>query len=920
MPRASCASGCYSNVADIRSIEIPEKDLPLRADVSLLGSLVGDVLVDQHGQELLDRVEAVRKASIQQREGSGAAEQLDDALSDLQPEQVMLVIHAFATYLRAVNLAEKVHRIRRRRAYQRAGATAQRGSLEAVVGELKDAGVDAAALSEAISQLRIQPVFTAHPTEATRRTIQEKEYDIVLRLVERLNPELTPREEALALQRIRAALTSSWQTRLVPHSRPTVADELDNILFYITDILYRVVPVFYESVEQAFEANFEQCPADFLKNIILRFGSWVGGDMDGNPNVTSATILETLARQRAVVIKRYLPDIKKLSRYLSQSKSEIDVSPAVSRQLERYQEMMPGVNRGIPERHRDMPYRCLLKLVSHRLEHTWSEQEHAYAAVDDYASDIRLICDSLRENHGEHAGLFGVERLLRRIETFGFHLVTLDVRQDALLHRRVMGELLGCEDWLARKPANRAEVLTHLLETGGLPGVSAGHPLSEEARETLDVFRAISSARQMYGSSAIGLFIISMTQGADDVLTALALSEISNPHTGASSQLDVAPLLETVDDLQAGPEIIGSLLSLDFYRKHLDGHRCRQFVMVGYSDSSKDSGIVASRWSLYAAQKRLVDVGDKHNTDIVFFHGRGGTVSRGGGNLVNGILGAPPGTVKGFLRVTEQGEVINQKFGVRFLALRNLELEAGATLTHSMGFASQGLNDDESAILSHMSAVSREKFRAMVYQDGDFPAYFRATTPIDVIERLNIGSRPASRRSGAGIENLRAIPWVFSWAQVRVGFPGVYGFGTALDSAIEKFGIEAIRDLLRRQVFFKGMINDVEMVLGKSELGIGQRYAGLAGAGQQRFFRSISSEFELAERRILELKQLGRLLDDQTVLQRNIRLRNPYVDPLHLLQIDLLQRWRDGECADDSLLEALKATVKGIALGIQNTG
>jgi len=305
---------------------------------------------------------------------------------------------------------------------------------------------------------------------------------------------------------------------------------------------------------------------------------------------------------------------------------------------------------------------------------------------------------------------------------------------------------------------------------------------------------------------------------------------------------------------------------------------------------------------------------------VVFFHGRGGTVSRGGGNLVQGILGAPPETVNGFLRLTEQGEVINQKYGVRFLALRNLEMLTGATLTHTLQPEHKGLNSDESQIVSYMAEVSRRKFRSVVYEDPAFPAYFRSATPIDVIERLNIGSRPASRRSGQGIENLRAIPWVFSWAQIRVGFPGVFGFGTALDTAIKEFGLENIRNLMNRQIFFQAMVGDVEMVLAKSELGLGQRYSDLAKEENRYFFDQITAEFALARQRILELKQLDQLLDDQRVLQRNIRLRNPYVDPLHLLQIDLLRRWRAGGSEDEALLEALKATVKGIALGIQNTG
>jgi len=892
----------------------------LRADVSLLGSLVGDVLVDQHGQDLLDRVEAVRKAAIRQREGSRGGAELDTALSRLEPGQAILVIQAFASYLRAVNLAEKVHRIRRRRAYQRAAAGAQRGSLEAVLGELKEQGIDAETLASEIGALRIQPVFTAHPTEATRRTIQEKEYDIVLRLVERLNPELTPGEEKLALNRIRAAITSSWQTRLVPHARPTVADELDNILFYLTDILYRVTPVYYEAFEAAYEKHYGDSPEGFLKEIILRFGSWVGGDMDGNPNVTSQTILATLAQQRSVIIKRYLPELRRLSRYLSQSVSEIGFSDEVLKQLERYREMMPAEAQLIPERHRDMPYRCLLRLMGCRLTATLDEAENGYALADEFAADIRLVRNSLAQNRGEQAGGLGVKRLLRRVHTFGFHLVTLDVRQDALLHRRVIGELLGCDDWEARDPQHRAKILAQLIETDSLPDIPHTRSISTEAVEALAVFRAISTARQMYGGAAIGLFIISMTQGADDVLTALALSGIANPHTGAPSHLDVAPLLETVDDLHAGPEIIEALLAHGTYRKHLEGLQQRQSVMVGYSDSNKDSGIVASRWALHEAQRRLVSAGEARGIDIVFFHGRGGTVSRGGGNLVNGILGALPGTVKGFLRLTEQGEVINQKYGVRFLALRNLELVSGATLARSLERDAAGLSGDESKIIAFMADVSRKKFRNMVYEDPGFPGYFRSTTPLDVIERLNIGSRPASRRSGEGIENLRAIPWVFSWAQVRVGFPGVFGFGTALDRAIEKFGLENVRDLLNRRIFFQAMVSDVEMVLGKSELGIGRRYTNLVAPGQRPYFDRISEEFELATLRILELKQLDHLLDDQRVLQRNIRLRNPYVDPLHLLQIDLLQRWREGNREDDALLEALKASVKGIALGIQNTG
>jgi phosphoenolpyruvate carboxylase len=906
-------------MTDIRKIELPEKDRPLRADVSLLGSLVGEMLVDQHGPELLELVEGVRKAAILQREGrSGGADRLEQALAELRPEQVKLIIQAFTSYLRAVNLAEKVHRIRRRRTYQRAGNEVQRGSVEAVIGELREAGIEAAALAAGINNLRIQPVFTAHPTEATRRTIQEKEYDMVLRLVECLNPELTPREKGLALQRIRAAITSAWQTRLAPHARPTVADELDNILFYITDILYRVVPVFYEAFEEAFAKHYGTIPDGFLKKIVLSFGSWVGGDMDGNPNVGAATILATLAQQRRVIIGRYVPDVKRLARYLSQSASEIGIDDAVRQRVALYRDMMPEAAEKIPQRHLDMPYRCLLQLIAARLTATLEGSANSYPSVEAFIADVRTIRESLHNNRGAHAGMAGVQRLLRRARTFGFHLVTLDVRQDALLHRRVMGELLGLDDWESRAAQDRAQHLAELIAAGDLPAAGSGAGLSEQAAQTLAVFRAISTARRQYGGSSVGLFIISMTQGADDVLTALALSEMAVP--GSAAQLDVAPLLETVDDLAAGPSMIEGLLERDVYDAHLRARGKRQVVMVGYSDSNKDSGIVASRWALQEAQRRLARVGKAHAVDIVFFHGRGGTVSRGGGNLVNGILGAPADTVKGFLRLTEQGEVINQKYGVKFLALRNLELVSGAALSHSMRKHAPGIGIEDAEIMGFMAGLAREHFRSLVYGDPEFPAFFRAATPLDVIERLNIGSRPSSRRSGEGIENLRAIPWVFSWAQIRVGFPGVFGIGTALDRAAGQFGIESLRQMLGRWKFFQAMIEDVEMVLAKSELGIGRRYAKLASPEHERFIDLIEAEFDLAARRILELKRLDQLLDDQRVLQRNIRLRNPYVDPIHLLQIDLLRRWREGGREDDLLLDALKASVNGIAMGIQNTG
>jgi len=926
---------------EIRVVDLPEKDRPLRADVSLLGSLVGRMLVEQGGHGLLQRVEQVRRAAIVDRESddrSGA--RLELVLGQLQADEVDQVIHAFSSYMRTVNLAEKVHRIRRRRSYQRARSAAQRGSLDEVIGSLKSAGVSLAQLRQTLAQLSIQPVFTAHPTEATRRTLQEKEYEIVLRLVDRLNPELTPEEDTITEQRMLSAISSAWQTRLVSHSRPTVADELDNILFYITDILYRVVPVFYESLNDALVKHYgpESVTGDVStcapERLILRFGSWVGGDMDGNPNVHAGTILDTLRMQRKAIIRRYIPELNQLGRTLSQSLSEISVNEAVCHRRDEYAAQMPEVAAKIVDRYHDMPYRCLLRFVVARLQDTLDDGVMAYASVADLVADISLIEQSLADNKGTHAGLFAVQRFLLRARTFGFHMATLDVRQDAALHRQVMAEWLDDPQWVQRSIAERTHLLAQRLEHDDWPAVPAVDQRSADMQRTLEVFRVLAEARHRFGEAATGLFIISMTQGADDVLTTLALTGAVRSGAGQKDSgttpvaLDIAPLLETVDDLQAGPSILAALLAEKVYRRHLEQLQSRQVIMVGYSDSNKDSGIAASRWALQQAQSQLVERGAQQGIAVVFFHGRGGTVSRGGGNLVNGILGAPAGSVNGYMRLTEQGEVINRKYGVRPIALRNLELLTGATLKHSMdsellaaGQSKALLPPEGGAELMEMlSQTARRHYKEMVYQQAEFTDFFRAFTPIDVIERLTIGSRPPSRRSGAGIANLRAIPWVFSWAQTRVGLPGVYGMGTALQQAMAEFGKEALRSCLQQWPFLRALIEDVEMVLAKSELRIGQRYATLVAPDQRFLFGQIEDEFQRAHTAVLELKQMNNLLDDQPTLQRNIRLRNPYVDPLHMLQVDLLHRWRASERQDERLLKALMATVNGISLGIQNTG
>ena len=898
----------------MREIYFPDKDKPLSEDVRVLGALVGKVLEEQQGAEFLQLVEAVRLAAIQRRESdTKASAELHELLTGMGVDVAGRLVRAFTTYFQVVNLAEKVHRIRRRREYLRRGIKAQPGGLLAVMQELEAYPFDE--VMQVLNRLTIEPVMTAHPTESTRRTLLEKEQLILRMLVDRLDPSRTPEEEFAALARVRAAVTSNWQTEMYPEQRLSVRNEMEHVLFYLTDVLYRIVPPFYESLRQALESCWTPAQDQALP-ALLHFGSWVGGDMDGNPNVDAHTIRRSLEYHRREIIRKYLPEMQTLSRFLSQSLSEVNVSRAVLDQLESYMELLPDEAEKIGQRVRNMPYRCLLKLMMARLQGVLENSPGAYRSSREFKADLKLIRQSMEMNKGKHAGIFQLNRLQVRERTFGFHLATLDIRQDSMVHRQVIGKILNDGKWMETDASVRATRLTALLQENQLPDL----PDDDSVTKTLDVFRSISWGKQHFGQRALGPYIISMTQGADDVLSVLFLARMAGlVSADGSIPLDVAPLLETVDDLKNGEAILQRLFTDPAYKAHLASRNQRQVIMVGYSDSNKDGGLISARWALATAQTQLARVAREHGIEPGFFHGRGGTVSRGGGNVVGGILGAPAGTVNGFLRVTEQGETINQKYGNRTLAERNLELATAATLKASLKKAPEP-EETWRQVMTSMAETSKETYRQLVYEHPQFVDYFRHATPIDVIERMGIGSRPASRRSGLGIENLRAIPWVFSWAQCRIALPAAYGMGTALAAAKKTYGLETLRAMSNGWLFFGSMLSDVEMALAKSDLEIGRHYSELAPEPSRPVFDLIETELRLVRSSILSIKEQDDLLDGEPTLQRSIRLRNPYVDPMSLLQVDLLKRWRAGDRQDESLLESLLVTVNGIARGIQNTG
>ncbi|KGM54712.1 phosphoenolpyruvate carboxylase [Lysobacter arseniciresistens ZS79] len=903
----------------MRTVEFGATDALLREDVKTLGAMVGEILAEQRGDAFLHEVERLRRAAILRRESGAPVAGLADVLAGIDLSQAGDLVRAFSTYFQAVNLAERVHRIRRRRDHERAGDGAQPGGLRAVIGELVAQGIAAGDFAALLPRLRIEPVFTAHPTEAVRRVLLHKERQIVAALVEDIDRSRTPAERRAGQERIRLALTASWQTAEAPVAKPSVGDEFEHVGFYLSEVLYRVLPVFHEAFEAALR---EHCGGDWALPDVLGFGSWVGGDMDGNPNVGADTIAATLAAQRRMVLAAYRRDIDALAELLSQSASRVGIDDAVIARVDAYRELLPDGAARLHPRHADMPYRNLLVLMTARLWATSHDEPAGYPDAAAFEADLALIAASLRANGGEHAGGFAVNRLLRRARCFGFHLASLDLRQDSAMHDVALAALLDDTGWATRDAAERATRLHALIEhPADVPAATA-----EAARSSLEVFRTVGALRPRYGERVFGPYIVSMSRSAADALAVLALARIAGCVEGGEVPLDVAPLFETVADLEAAEATLRELFADPVYRRHLRARGGRQVVMLGYSDSAKDGGIIASRWALQQTQVALAALARESGVRIDFFHGRGGSISRGGGKTERAVIAAPRGSVDGYLRLTEQGEVIHRKYGIRAIALRNLEQTTGAVLRASLRPRPPEPREDRwRAIAAQLAADSRAHYRAFVHAHPDFPAYFRAATPIDVIERLRIGSRPSKRGSKGGVESLRAIPWVFSWAQNRSGLTAWYGVGTALQRAIDAHGLDELATMARDWPFFGALVDDVEMVLAKSDMAIFERYSQLAvdlpeGDLHARLHPGIAAEFARTRDGILAIRDEDDLLARDPRLRQSIRLRNPYVDPISLLQVDLLARWRAGGREDDARLQVLMATVNGIAAGIQNTG
>ena len=908
------ASDQAARLAELLSSDPEVRHRPLRRDVRSLGILLGRALKEQGGDALFDTVERLRELSIAARENSapapasgavqgGALEQAQALISRLSMEEAHQATKAFAIYFELTNLAETQNRRRRRRAASAAGQDVP-SSFRATLQRLRDRAIDAPKALELLRSVALTPVFTAHPTEVARRTVLSMRRAVAAELDALDTLPLTREDCAERARAISALIESLWQTDEVRRRQPAVLDEVRMGLDYYNFSLLRVVPRLYQQFAADLQDIYGVPFAPGALPTLLTFGSWIGGDRDGNPNVTPTSTRDALDMARRLVLDFYLGELNRLYPRLSASSHQAPVSQELQRKLAEYSRTLSEVT---PDKSRfpePETYRRFLAYVHRRLRYTREERDHphAYRTPADFAADLALVRDSLAHNRGARlAGMFLVP-LLRQIETFGFHLHTLDIRQHARIH---------------------AQAVAELATTLAAPAESP----SAATQEVLDTFRVIAGLKRQHSPGAIRQYVISGTETAADVFNVVRLADVAGVEmraSGADPGLMPVPLFESIRDLRNCPELCRQWWSSPEYQPLLDSWERSQEIMLGYSDSNKDGGMLTSTWEIHKAHRDLHRVAAECNVRLRLFHGRGGTVGRGGGPTHAMITSQPPGAFTGAIRITEQGEVMNWKYSDLSLAEWNLELMIGASVE---ALASPGGEKDAEAdgewaqAMEEMSGDAFGFYREHVADNDDMLQYFEQATPVNELGLARIGSRPA-RRSGSrklSLDNLRAIPWVFGWMQSRHGLPAFFGVGYALERFAAR-NEEVLRAMARDFPMFRVMLSNVEIGMAKSDLAIARLYAGLADERlRDRMFRVIEEEFERTRTMLLRVTGRAGLLEDNPVLDRSIRLRNPYVDPMSLIQVELLRRKRAGEDTDD-LNYALAATINGIASGLHNTG
>ncbi len=930
-----------------------DKDQPLKQDIRLLGRILGDVIREQEGQGAYELVEQIRKLSVAFRRDADqeADRALKKLLKSLSADQTVSVIRAFTYFSHLANLAEDRHHIRRRTIHERAGS-AQEGSIEVALARLRWAGIAPRAISDMLAQAYVSPVLTAHPTEVQRKSILDAERDIAQLLARRddistqaqlykaARDTLTPRALAANEAQLRARVAQLWQTRLLRHARLTVADEIENALSYYQATFLGEIPKIYAELER--ELGAQHPVASFL-----RMGQWIGGDRDGNPNVSAATLALALARQAEVALRHYLTEVHLLGGELSLSARLVAVSQAM--------QQLAGRSPDASLHRQDEPYRRALTGIYARLAATLERltgteaarhaiaPQNAYASAEEFLADLRVIEASLQSHRGAALTQERLRPLMRAVEVFGFHLATVDLRQSSDQHERVVAELLAqarVEPQYAQLPEAERRVLLLRLLADARPLRVVGAQYSEHSSGELAIFETAAALRQRYGQQAIRHYIISHTESVSDLLEVLLLQKEVGLMRGvlgeacACADLIVVPLFETIQDLAESAHIMRQFYALPGIASLVRASGAQQDIMLGYSDSNKDGGIFTSNWELYRAEIALVALFDELNAAqpqapiaLRMFHGRGGTVGRGGGPSYQAILAQPPGTVRGQIRLTEQGEVIASKYANPEIGRRNLETLVAATLEATLLQPTKPASPAFLEAAEELSRASMAAYRALVYETPGFTQYFFNATPIREIAELNIGSRPASRKASQRIEDLRAIPWGFSWGQCRLTLPGWYGFGSAVEAFVRAPGQDAkarlqlLQKMYRQWPFFHTLLSNMDMVLAKSDLALASRYSELVQDARlrRRVLADIEAEWQRTADALARITGERQRLAGNAALARSIRHRFPYIDPLHHLQVELLRRWRAGQ-GDERLQTGIHICINGIAAGLRNTG
>ncbi len=931
---------------------------PLVDDIRLLGRILGDVIREQEGVAAYELIEQVRKLSVAFRRDADeeADKALKKLLKSLTAEQTVSVIRAFTYFSHLANLAEDRHFIRRRIVHERAGDT-QEGSIEVALSRLRWAGISPKALSQTLASSYVSPVLTAHPTEVQRKSILDAERGIAQLLTARdeikaraqyqggAKDAMTPRELAANEALLRARVMQLWHTRLLRYSRLTVADEIENALSYYEATFLREIPKLYASLERELGA--------YPVASFFRMGHWIGGDRDGNPNVTAETLEYALRRQSEVALRHHLTEVHYLGGELSLSAMLVPVTP----EMQALADSSPDSS----EHRKDEPYRRALTGIYARLAATLKEltggeaarhavaPQNPYRTSEEFVADLRTIEASLNAQHGRDLVAQRLGPLLRGAEVFGFHLATVDLRQSSDKHEAVVADLLAVArieaDYCSLdEPARQKVLLGVLNDARGLRVMGAQY--AELTVSELAIFEAARRMRELYGAQAIRHNIIAHTESVSDLLEVLVLQKEAGLMRGtlddhAVADLIVVPLFETIEDLRGAAPIMRGFYSLPGIPAMVQRSGAEQDIMLGYSDSNKDGGIFTSNWELYRAEIALVEFFDllaqeglragdgsalvpPTPVQLRMFHGRGGTVGRGGGPSYQAILAQPPGTVRGQIRLTEQGEVIGSKYANPEIGRRNLETLVAATLEATLLQPTKPATKAFLAAAAELSTASMAAYRALVYETPGFADYFYGSTPIREIAELNIASRPPSRKTTQNIEDLRAVPWGFSWGQCRLTLPGWYGFGSAVEAflAEEKTGrLALLQKMYKQWPFFRTLLSNMDMVLAKSDPALAGRYAELVTDTRLRkkVFSTIEAEWQRTNSALSAITGDRQRLAHNGSLARSIRHRFPYIDPLHHLQIELMRRFRAGE-QNERVHRGIHISINGIAAGLRNTG